>query len=114
MSTCASNEGLLTASTPRSPQTLGIYYLAVWFYQSRTFTCEHLQALLDSQFEEFDCHRQQKRNAIDTGLNQFISCMKMISRYEYGVRNYFKNKKTKAGSEGINTKKNIIKRRAYG
>lgn len=37
---------LHTASTLRSPPTLGICYLAFWSCQSRTFTCKHLQAFL--------------------------------------------------------------------
>ncbi|HHD15970.1 MAG TPA: ISL3 family transposase, partial [Euryarchaeota archaeon] len=32
----------------------------------------------------------------------------------YGIHNYFKYKVTNAGSEGINTKINVIRRKAYG
>ena len=46
LSTCASYEVLHTASAPRSPRTLGICYLVHWSYQSRTFTCKHLQTYL--------------------------------------------------------------------
>jgi transposase len=77
---------------------------------------EHIADIFDEDDYNESVKRLErwKKNVIDTGLKPFISCMKMISKYEYGVRNYFKNKLTNAGSEGINTKINIIKRRAYG
>ena len=54
------------------------------------------------------------RNVITAGLDPFIDAMETIRNYYYGVANYFRYRLTNAGSEGFNTKINIIKRRAYG
>ncbi|MDG6225627.1 MAG: transposase, partial [Candidatus Thermoplasmatota archaeon] len=77
---------------------------------------EHIADIFDEEDVNESMRRLQswKRNVIDTALKPLIKVMNMISNYEYGVRNYFKHKITNAGSEGINTKINIIKRKAYG
>jgi transposase len=77
---------------------------------------EHIADIFDEEnasesLKRFD---DWKRNVIDTGLKPFIGCLKMMTNYFYGIENYFKHKITNAGSEGINTKINIIKRKAYG
>jgi transposase len=54
------------------------------------------------------------RNVKTAGLEPFIDAMETIREYYYGVANYFRYRLTNAGSEGFNTKINIIKRRAYG
>jgi transposase len=54
------------------------------------------------------------RNVSRSAIKPFIKCAKTIRRYLYGIINYFKHGYTNAGSEGFNTKINIIKRRAYG
>jgi len=47
-------------------------------------------------------------------ISQFTKVAKTLQNYSYGIVNYFKHKVTNAGSEGFNTKINVIKRRAYG
>lgn len=53
-------------------------------------------------------------NVVISKLPQFAEVSKMLRRYSYGIVNYFKYKVTNAASEGLNTKINVIKRRAYG
>lgn len=53
-------------------------------------------------------------NIINSRISQFQKVMKTIENYFYGIMNYFIYKVTNAGSEGYNTKINVIKRRAYG
>lgn len=55
-----------------------------------------------------------KENVNASGLTQFKSVLKTFKRYGYGIRNYFIHQITNAGSEGFNTKINIIRRKAYG
>ena len=54
------------------------------------------------------------KNVEDSGLERLRRCIQTIKRYLYGVVNYFKHQLTNAGSEGLNNKINVIKRRAYG
>jgi len=54
------------------------------------------------------------RNVMDSGIEPFIKCVKTIRHYFYGIANYFRHHVTNAGSEGFNTKINIIRRKAYG
>jgi len=77
---------------------------------------EHIADIFDEEDESESLRRfnDWKQNVIDTGLKPFLGCLKTITNYFYGIANYFKHKITNAGSEGINTKINIIKRRAYG
>ena len=53
-------------------------------------------------------------NVQESGFEPFEKVVKTLRRYSYGIHNYFKYKVTNAGSEGINTKINVIRRKAYG
>jgi transposase len=53
-------------------------------------------------------------NVEESGIDAFNKAVKRIWNYFYGIINYFRYKVTNAGSEGFNTKINVIKRRAYG
>ena len=53
-------------------------------------------------------------NVAKSGIEEFDKVVKRIQRYFYGIINYFRYGLTNAGSEGFNTKINVIKRRAYG
>lgn len=53
-------------------------------------------------------------NVEESGIEAFNKAVKRIWNYFYGIINYFRYKVTNAGSEGFNTKINVIKRRAYG
>lgn len=54
------------------------------------------------------------KNVAKSGIEAFDKAVKRIENYFYGIINYFRYKVTNAGSEGFNTKINVIKRRAYG
>lgn len=54
------------------------------------------------------------KNVAKSGLEQFMSVVKTIKRYFFGIINYFRYRVTNAASEGFNTKITVIKRRAYG
>lgn len=53
-------------------------------------------------------------NVAESGIEEFNKAVKRIENYFYGIVNYFRYGLTNAGSEGFNTKINVIKRRAYG
>ncbi len=53
-------------------------------------------------------------NVRETGFEPFKKVVGTLRKYSYGIHNYFKYKVTNAGSEGINTKINVIRRKAYG
>lgn len=53
-------------------------------------------------------------NVIESGIQEFEGVLKTISKYLYGILNYFKHRLTNAASEAFNNKINVIKRRAYG
>lgn len=53
-------------------------------------------------------------NVNDSDLLSFKKLIKTFGKYAYGINNYFKYHVTNAGSEGFNTKINIIRRKAYG
>lgn len=53
-------------------------------------------------------------NVKKSKIEELIKCLKTIRKYFYGIYNYFRYKVTNAGSEGLNNKINVIKRRAYG
>jgi len=55
-----------------------------------------------------------KENVNASELSQFKTVLKTFKRYGYGISNYFIHHLTNAGSEGFNTKINIIRRKAYG
>jgi len=48
------------------------------------------------------------------GIAPFLTVIKTMENYWYGIANYFRLRLTNAASEGFNNKINIIKRRAYG
>ena len=54
------------------------------------------------------------QNVFESGIEAFDKAVNRIKSYFYGIINYFRYKVTNAGSEGFNTKINVIKRRAYG
>jgi len=53
-------------------------------------------------------------NVAKSGIEEFNKAVNRIQNYFYGIINYFRYGLTNAGSEGFNTKINVIKRRAYG
>jgi transposase len=55
-----------------------------------------------------------KDNVNESELPQLKTVLKTFKRYGYGISNYFIHRLTNAGSEGFNTKINIIRRKAYG
>jgi transposase len=55
-----------------------------------------------------------KENVNASELPKFKTVLKTFKRYGYGIKNYFIHQLTNAGSEGFNTKINIIRRKAYG
>ena len=79
-----------------------------------------LKEQLSDIFDEINLLTAMKRlyewimNVIDSNITPFKKLIKMIFRYFYGIRNYFLYRVTNAGSEGFNTKINVVKRRAYG
>lgn len=80
--------------------------------------------LLKEQISDiFDGNDQEKAlkrlsewvgNVKDSGFEPFEKVVRTLRRYSYGVHNYFKYKVTNAGSEGFNTKINVVRRKAYG
>lgn len=58
--------------------------------------------------------QQWIENVHESGLSTFKPVLKTFKRYSYGIQNYFLHHLTNAGSEGFNTKINIIRRKAYG
>jgi len=54
------------------------------------------------------------KNVEESALVRLQKCAQTITNYLYGIINYFKHQITNAGSEGLNNKINVIKRRAYG
>ena len=55
-----------------------------------------------------------KDNVNESEISPFKTVLKTFKRYGYGISNYFIHHLTNAGSEGFNTKINIIRRKAYG
>jgi transposase len=53
-------------------------------------------------------------NVKEYDISSFKKVVKTLRRYSYGVHDYLKYHITNAGSEGFNTKINIIRRKAYG
>src|SRR3989338_1482669 len=53
-------------------------------------------------------------NIVDSGIDEFNGVVKMMKHYLKGILNYFRYGMTNAIAEGLNTKINIIKRRAFG
>jgi len=55
-----------------------------------------------------------KKNVNESDIAPFKKLLKTLKKYAYGVHNYFTYHITNAGSEGFNTKINVIRRKAYG
>ena len=77
---------------------------------------EQLLDIRDGRHQNHAIIRLQtwKDNVQSSGLTEFQALVKTLDHYRYGVTAYFKHHITNAGSEGFNTKINIIKRRSYG
>jgi transposase len=77
---------------------------------------EQLSDIFDETDIEIAEYRLEKwiENVNESNIPSFLKVVKTIKRYNYGIRNYFIHRVTNAGSEGFNTKINIVKRRAYG
>ncbi|CAJ36557.1 ISL3-like element ISArch13 family transposase [Methanocella arvoryzae] len=77
---------------------------------------EQLLDILDARYQNHAMLRLQtwKENVESSGLEEFQALVRTLDRYMYGVTALFKHHITNAGSEGFNTKINIIKRRSYG
>jgi len=77
---------------------------------------EQISDIFDEQ--EYDTALKRLANWIEnvnhSDITPFKKVIKTLRRYAYGVNNYFKYHITNAGSEGFNTKINIIRRKAYG
>lgn len=79
-----------------------------------------LKEQISDIFDESDYENALKRlhnwikNVQDSDIEPFQKLIKTFKKYSYGVRNYFRYKVTNAGSEGFNTKINIVRRKAYG
>jgi len=77
---------------------------------------EQIQDILDEKDLSVGISRLERwiQNVQESGIGPFVKCIKTIKHYFYGICNFFKHQVTNAGSEGFNTKINIIRRRAYG
>jgi transposase len=77
---------------------------------------EQISDIFDEEEVEIAVERLREwiRNVEESENTEFKRIVKTIKRYWYGIRNYFKHKVTNAGSEGFNTKINIVRRKAYG
>lgn len=77
---------------------------------------EQISDIFDEDFYPAAMQRIErwKENVDISGLKPFNAVLKTFKRYAYGISNYFIHHITNAGSEGFNTKINIIRRKAYG
>lgn len=79
-----------------------------------------LKEQISDIFDEEDHENALKRlsewieNVKGSGFEPFENVVKTLRRYSYGIHNYFRYKVTNAGSEGFNTKINVVRRKAYG
>lgn len=79
-----------------------------------------LKEQISDIFDEEDHENALKRisewikNVQESSIEPFEKVVRTLRRYSYGIHNYFKYKVTNAGSEGINTKINVVRRKAYG
>lgn len=79
-----------------------------------------LKEQISDIFDEKEYDTAMKRlvkwieNVNESDISSFKKVIKTLRRYSYGVHNYFRYQITNAGSEGFNTKINIIRRKAYG
>jgi len=77
---------------------------------------EQISDIFDEESYTQAMQRLQKwiENVRESELSSFKPVLKTFKRYSYGIQNYFLHHLTNAGSEGFNTKINIIRRKAYG
>ena len=77
---------------------------------------EQISDIFDEEGYESAMERLHKwiENVNESDISSFKKVVKTLRRYSYGVHNYFRYHITNAGSEGFNTKINIIRRKAYG
>jgi len=77
---------------------------------------EQISDIFDEESYSQAMQRLQQwiENVQESGLSTFKPVLKTFKRYSYGIQNYFLHHLTNAGSEGFNTKINIIRRKAYG
>ena len=79
-----------------------------------------LKEQISDIFDEYDVAVAAKRleqwakNVIEADIEPFKRLINTLKKYSYGIRNYFRYRVTNAGSEGFNTKINVIRRKAYG
>ncbi|MDG6219703.1 MAG: ISL3 family transposase, partial [Candidatus Thermoplasmatota archaeon] len=79
-----------------------------------------LKEQISDIFDEDDYDTAMKRlyhwiqNVERSEIQPFKKVLKTMGQYSYGIHNYFNYHITNAGSEGFNTKINIIRRKAYG
>jgi transposase len=79
-----------------------------------------LKEQISDIFDEENCEEALRRlsewieNVRESGFEPFEKVVKTLRRYSYGIHNYFRYKVTNAGSEGFNTKINVVRRKAYG
>lgn len=77
---------------------------------------EQLSDIFDE--DDYDIARERLSdwidNVIKSCLGPFEKLVGTLRKYSYGVYNYFRYKVTNAGSEGFNTKINVVRRKAYG
>lgn len=79
-----------------------------------------LKEQISDIFDEDDYDTAMKRlyhwiqNVERSEIQPFKKVLKTMGQYPYGIHNYFNYHITNAGSEGFNTKINIIRRKAYG
>jgi len=77
---------------------------------------EQISDIFDEETYETAMKRLQKwkKNVNESDITPFKKLLKTLKKYAYGVHNYFNYHITNAGSEGFNTKINVIRRKAYG
>ena len=77
---------------------------------------EQISDIFDEESFDSAMKRLQKwiQNVNESEISSFKKVLKTLRQYAYGVHNYFNYHITNAGSEGFNTKINIIRRKAYG
>jgi len=79
-----------------------------------------LKEQISDIFDEEDYDSAMQRltkwieNVNESDISSFKKVIKTLRKYSYGIHNYFRYHITNAGSEGFNTKINIIRRKAYG
>lgn len=77
---------------------------------------EQISDIFDEEDHENALNRLSEwiKNVQESSIEPFEKVVRTLRRYSYGIHNYFKYKVTNVGSEGINTKINVVRRKAYG